>query len=69
MYFSIFLGESGYRAGYVLSGAALAGALVLLLAAMAVYLIPTRYRTLLSRITASLLLVTGSIWFYLRLRG
>ena len=69
MYFSIFVGESGYRAGYVLPGAALAGAMVLLLAALAVYLIPRRYRALLSRIAASLLLVTGSMWFYLRLRG
>ena len=69
MYFSIFLGESGYRAGYVLPGAALAGAVVLLIAVLALYLIPIRYRPPLSRITASLLLVTGAIWFYLRLRG
>jgi hypothetical protein len=68
MYFSIFLSESGYQAGYVLCGAAVAGALVLLLAALAGYAIPHRYRTLLSRIAASLLLVTGSIWFIVRLR-
>ena len=69
MYFSIFLGESGYRAGYVLPGAAVAGALVLLLAGGAIYAIPSRYRTPLSRAAASVLLLTGSLWFYLRLRG
>jgi hypothetical protein len=69
MYFSLFLSESGYQAGYVLSGAAVAGALVLLIAALAGYLIPSRYRMRLSRIAASLLLVTGSIWFIIRLRA
>jgi hypothetical protein len=69
MYFSFFLSESGYRAAYVLPGAALAGALVLLIAALAGYVIPHRYRTPLSRIAASLLLVTGSIWFIVRLRA
>ncbi len=74
MYFSIFLSESGYRVSYVLLGAVVAGMLVLLLAALAGYgmtraRLPDRYRMLLLRGAASVLLITGSVWFVVRLRG
>jgi hypothetical protein len=74
MYFSIFLSESGYRSSYVLAGAVVAAMLVLLLAAVAGYgvmrtRLPDRYRMLLSRGAASVLLIAGSVWFFVRLRG
>jgi hypothetical protein len=74
MYFATFIGESGYRTPYVLSGAAFGAILILLLSAFVEYLLTRArlrapYRLILSRIAASALLVTGSTWFFIRLRG
>jgi hypothetical protein len=74
MYFSIFVNDSGYRVSYVLLGAAVAGMAVLAAAATGAHLlrrarVPDRYRILLVRVAASALLVTGSAWFVIRLRG
>lgn len=74
MYFSLFVDESGYRAGYVLSGAAVAGAVVLAAAALLGYGLmkspaAARYRVLLTRVAAGLLMIVGAVWFGIRLRG
>jgi len=69
MYFASFVGESGYSAGWVLMGAALAGCVVLIVSGIALMAVADRYRLILSRIAASAMLVTGSVWFTMRLRG
>jgi hypothetical protein len=74
MYFSVFLAESGYRAVWVLSGAAFAEITVLMGAVLAGYalsrlrLSPSWY-SLATKAAASVLLATGAIWFVVRLRG
>lgn len=74
MYFSVFVNESGYRAAWVLAGAAFAALTVLAavaLAGHAVARLPVRDfgRMVLTKAAASALFITGSIWFYLRLRA
>lgn len=70
MYFAQFVSDSGYRFGYVLSGATIASLVSLgaagLIAAIAVR---HRFQNILSRILAAGLLATGSVWFIVRLRG
>lgn len=74
MYFAVFLSDSGYRFAYVLGGAALASVLLLAAAAFvsslpAQFYLPDRYRAVPLKALASALLVTGSVWFVVRLRG
>ena len=74
MYFAVFLSDSGYRFGYVLSGAAIAAVFLLfdfaaLISLLARFCVPDRYRRIPLRIAASALLITGSVWFVIRLRG
>ena len=69
-YFSIFLAESGYSAPTFLGGVAFAQ--LLLIAAFALILgLLARFRWMHRAIpvTASLLLVTGVVWFFIRLRA
>ncbi|MES1262677.1 MAG: HupE/UreJ family protein, partial [Acidobacteriota bacterium] len=73
MYFSVFVNESGYRASWVLAGAAFAAGTVLAAAALAGYALsrlPVKAlpRLILTKAAAAALFVTGSVWFYLRLR-
>jgi hypothetical protein len=65
MYFSIFVGESGYQARYVLAGAGLASLLVVLVAATFRSRLPGRYQL----VSAPVLLIAGAVWFFVRLRG
>jgi hypothetical protein len=74
MYFSVFLAQSGYRSGWVLMGAAIAAVVVLAASMLAGYAIgrlrlSNLQHTVATRIAASGLLVTGAIWFLVRLRG
>jgi hypothetical protein len=74
MYFSIFLAQSGYQPGWVLTGAAAAAIAVLALAMLLGYALRKLRLTELqyavaTRIAASGLLVTGAVWFVVRLRG
>lgn len=74
MYFAVFLSDSGYRFGYVLCGAAVAAILVLAVVAglnalLAQLRLPERYKTVPLKSMAAALLVTGSAWFVVRLRG
>jgi hypothetical protein len=74
MYFSVFLAQSGYQAAWVLTGAAVAAVVVLAASMLAGYAIG-RLRLsnlqymIATRIAASVLLVTGAFWFFVRLRG
>jgi hypothetical protein len=68
MYFAVFLTDSGYRFGYVLSGAA-AASLLLLAVFGAISPLLARYRAIPLKATASALLATGSVWFVVRLRS
>jgi len=68
MYFAVFLTDSGYRFGYVLSGAAIASLLLLgVFGAFSPLL--ARHRAIPLKAMASALLATGSIWFVVRLRS
>ena len=67
MYFASFITQSGYGTGWVLTGAALAAALILALGGLFVYAISRI--PLLTRIAATALLLTGSVWFVIRLRS
>ena len=68
MYFAVFLTDSGYRFGYVLSGAAVASLLLLgVFGAFSPLL--ARYRALPLKAMAGALLATGSVWFVVRLRS
>jgi hypothetical protein len=74
MYFSVFVNESGYRAAWVLGGSGFAVATVLAVLALAGYAVsrlPLRLyaRTILTKAAAAALFITGSVWFYLRLRA
>jgi hypothetical protein len=70
MYFSVFINDSGYRAPWVLAGAAFAGVVVFSAATLigfAFSKLPFKNR--LAQLAAAGLFATGSIWFVLRLRG
>lgn len=74
MYFALFVSESGYNAGWVLTGAAVAGVGVLtvtVLAGRGLRRLPVidQYRLLLTRLAATALMVTGAVWFTIRLKG
>ena len=74
MYFSVFVNESGYSAAWVVGGAVFAAITVLAAVALAGYAVsrlPLREfgRLVLTRIAASALFLTGSVWFYVRLRA
>jgi len=69
-YFSMFLAQSGYRAPAFLSGVALAE--LLLIAVFALVLAGLARLSWMRRavpVTASLLLVTSIVWFFVRLRA
>jgi hypothetical protein len=73
MYFSIFISQSGFQTAWVLAGASFAAIVVLCGALLAGYLIAKlnlqgAQRAVLTKASASVLLVTGAVWFYLRLR-
>jgi hypothetical protein len=74
LYFSLFIGESGYSAGWVLIGAAAACLLlagILEIVGLTLNRLPFRefFRVQARRATASVLLCTGAIWFIFRLRN
>jgi hypothetical protein len=74
MYFAAFISQSGYRAGWVLTGAAFAGASLLALALIAGYgigkmRISAWHRIIAVRAAAVALFSVGAVWFVLRLRG
>jgi len=70
LYFHLFLQTTGYRAGYVLAGAALAE----MLAIVVIAFVFSRIRRLAQvlrpvQVSACALLAFGMVWFVLRLRG
>ncbi len=69
-YFSIFLNESGYGAPAFLGGVAFAELLLIAIFALVLHLV-ARFRWMHRAVpvTASLLLVTGIVWFFFRLRA
>jgi hypothetical protein len=70
LYFAMFLRTTGYRAFYVLSGAVFAEmALIAILALLFSYLTKLLAALRPVPVCASLLLVTGVAWFFLRLRS
>ena len=64
---ALFVSESGYHAGYVICGASLSQAVVLIL----LWLVTRQLNrvAMITRALAGLLLGTGLFWFILRLRG
>lgn len=70
MYFAQFVADSGYQFAYVLSGATVAALLTIGVAGLAGWVVArSGFRNILSKIVASGLLLTGSVWFIVRLRG
>jgi hypothetical protein len=70
LYFELFLRTTGYRAFYVLAGAVLAEiALIAILALLFSYLGKLLAALKPVPVCASVLLVTGMAWFFLRLRS
>jgi len=68
-YFSMFLAQSGYRAPAFLSGVALAELLLIALFSLALAALARFAATRRAvPVAASLLLVTGVVWFFIRLR-
>jgi hypothetical protein len=72
MYFAVFLADSGYRFGTVLAGASVAALLVIAAAALLNSFVsrlrlPARFKTIPLKAMAAALLVTGSVWFVIRL--
>jgi hypothetical protein len=65
LYFRLFLQATGYHAGYVLAGAALAELPVIAILA----LVFSRLPRVAHKLSACGLLVFGLVWFALRLRG
>jgi hypothetical protein len=65
--FAQFVSDSGYRAGWVLSGACFAAISVGVVCASVRP--PERYRRILGKAAACALCVTGVIWFMLRLKS
>jgi HupE / UreJ protein len=69
-YFSIFLAQSGYRAPAFLSGVALAELLLIALFALLLGgLARLNWMRRAVPVAASLLLVAGIVWFFVRLRA
>jgi len=62
-----FVAESGYHTGYVIGGAGLSQAVVL----MALWLVTRQLNKvpMITRVLAGLMLGVGLFWFVLRLRG
>jgi hypothetical protein len=70
LYFDLFLSTTGYRALYVLSGAVFAEiALIAILAVLFSYLGKLLAALKPVPVCASALLVTGMVWFFMRLRS
>jgi hypothetical protein len=70
MYFAQFVADSGYRFIYVLSGATVAALLTLGAGGLAGWAVSRNgFPDVLSKIVAAGLLLTGSVWFIVRLRG
>jgi hypothetical protein len=70
LYFVLFLQTSGYQAGWVLAGAAVADAAVTVLLALLFSRIERVARALRPvQVAASALLVFGVVWFAMRLKG
>jgi hypothetical protein len=70
LYFELFLRTTSYRAFYVLSGAVLAEAAAIAICAFIFSYLGKRLAALKPvPVSASVLLVTGMAWFFLRLRG
>jgi hypothetical protein len=65
LYFRLFLETTGYHAGYVLAGAALAELLTIAILG----LVFSRLPRLIHKLSAGALLAFGLVWFALRLRG
>jgi hypothetical protein len=65
LYFRLFLQTTGYHAGYVLAGAAVAELPVIAVVA----LVFSRLPRVVHRVLACGLLAFGLVWFGLRLRG
>ncbi len=70
LYFALFLRTTSYKAAYVLSGAALAELALIALLALAFSIVGRRLQALKPvPVCASLLLLTGMAWFFLRLKN
>ncbi|MBZ5622855.1 MAG: HupE/UreJ family protein [Acidobacteriia bacterium] len=70
LYFHLFLQTTGYRAGFVLAGAAFAEIIVVALLPLAFSRIGRVARALRPvQVAASALLIFGMAWFFLRLRS
>ena len=70
LYFHLFLQSTGYRAVYVLAGAALAEVAALSVMALLFSRVARMARTLRPvEVSASALLLFGLVWFAMRLRG
>ncbi len=70
LYFEIFIESAGYRAGYVLAGAAIAEITAIALLAPVFSRIARYARALRPvAVSASVLLVFGMVWFFLRLQS
>jgi hypothetical protein len=70
LYFHLFLQSTGYRAAYVLAGAALAQVAALSAMALVFSRVARRARALRPvQVSAAALLLFGLVWFALRLRG
>jgi hypothetical protein len=70
LYFHLFLRSTGYQAGYVLAGAALAEVAALPVMALVFARVARRARAFHPvEVSASALLVAGLVWFATRLRG
>jgi hypothetical protein len=65
LYFRLFLQATGYQAGYVLAGAALAELVVIGVLALVVFRLPR----VAQKVAACALLGFGIVWFAVRLRG
>jgi hypothetical protein len=69
MYFSVFISDSGYRALYVLGGAAFAAASVLALCKIGGRLGPWRRDSIVFKSASGALCAAGLAWFIVRLRS
>jgi hypothetical protein len=70
LYFHLFLQTTGYRAGYVLAGAALAELAALSVLALLFSRVAKAARSFHAlEVSASALLLFGLVWFTMRLRG
>jgi hypothetical protein len=70
LYFELFLRNTGYSAGWVLTGAGLTELAVIALLGLIFSRIGRIAAALKPlQVSASLLLAFGMVWFYLRLRG